>query len=266
MTPSPRPRPSGTLDEIAGLVLGSVLGAIAGLRRGKAVHPDGVVYDATLVVAGAQAAPAEASLLRRPATHHAIVRFSRSVGLPRPIPDLLGMSIRVLDAYGRDRHQDLLLVTSADRPVMHHVFLPATDLQQRPYSSSLPYRAGEELFLVGALPDRGSPRPGGDDEFDRLDAAARTGQLRFGLAVASLGGRFRPVAELRVGRRLPPEVDALRFNPWNTGGGMAPAGWLNGARQRAYAFSQAAWGVTRPSGAALQREADREVDALAHGG
>jgi hypothetical protein len=244
-------------------VLGLVLGAVAGLRRGKAVHPDGVVYDARLVVAGADAAPAQAALLRRPATHRAIVRFSRSVGMPRPIPDLLGMSIRVLDAYGRHEHQDLLLVSSADLPLVHHIFLPATDLQQRPYSSSLPYRAGGELFLVGALPDERSPRPDGGNEFDRLDVAARTGRLRFQVAVASLAGRFHPVAELQVGRRLAPAVDALRFNPWNTGGGMAPAGWLNGARDRAYTFSQAAWGVTRPSGAARQREADRQVDALA---
>ncbi|HSO97804.1 MAG TPA: hypothetical protein VLP43_02925, partial [Solirubrobacteraceae bacterium] len=60
-------------------------------------------------------------------------------------------------------------MSSADRPVLHHVFLPATDVQQRPYTSALPYRAGSELFLVGVLPDRRSPRPGGDNEFERLE-------------------------------------------------------------------------------------------------
>jgi hypothetical protein len=49
-----------------------------------------------------------------------------------------------------------------------------------------------------------------------------TGRLSFDLAVAAVSGRFQPVAELRIGRRLPPELDALRFNPIeNTGGGMA---------------------------------------------
>jgi hypothetical protein len=45
-------------------------------------------------------------------------------------------------------------VTSADYPLLHHIFLLARDVQQRPYTSSLPYRAKDDLFLVGAAPDR----------------------------------------------------------------------------------------------------------------
>src|SRR4051812_37583230 len=110
MGPAASPRFHGVLDEAAGLTIGGVLGAIAAVRRGKAVHPDGVVYGATLDVAGAPAAPSAAALLSQPGEHRAVVRFSRSVGVPRPIPDLLGMSIRVPDAYGPGRHQDLMLV------------------------------------------------------------------------------------------------------------------------------------------------------------
>jgi hypothetical protein len=58
---------------------------------------------------------------------------------------------------------------------------------------------------------------------------------------------------------LPPELDALRFNPWNTGGGLAPAGALNGARDRAYKLSQAAWRRTQRGGALAQDAADREL-------
>ena len=82
----------------------------------------------------------------------AIVRFSRSVGLPRPLPDLL-------------------MVTSVDLPVAHHVFVPAGDVQARAYSSSLPFQAGDERFLVGALPRPESPRPSGEDDARRQDAA-----------------------------------------------------------------------------------------------
>jgi hypothetical protein len=248
-------------SEAIGLPVGAVLAAVAGLRRGKAVHPHGVVYGARLVVEGVPAAPRAATLLAESGEHAAIVRFSRSVGVPRPIPDLLGISIRVPNAYGETRHQDLMLVSSADAPIVHHVFLPATDVQQRPYTSSLPYRAGGERFLIGVLPDRSSPRPDGDTELDRLDAAARTGRLRFDLAVAPLLGRFQPVAKLWIGERLAPELDALRFNPWNTGGGLEPAGTLNGARDRAYKISQAAWGRTQSNGAKLQAAADRLLTA-----
>ena len=134
------------------------------------------------------------------------------------------------------------MVTSVDAPVLHHLFVPATDVQQRVYSSSLPYRAGNATFLVGALPRPQSPRFEGGDELERLAAAAATGALVFDLAVAGVWGRFRPAAELRVGDPLPREADALRFNPWNTGGGLQPSGLLNRLRDYSYPLSQRAWG------------------------
>jgi len=241
----------------AGIPVGAVLALLAAARRGKAVHPHGEVYAARLVVGGVPAAPAAAQLLSTPGEHAALVRFSRSLGLPRPLPDLLGMSIRVLDAYGRGRHQDFLLVSSVDRPVLHHLFVPASDAQQRPYSSSLPYRAGVQRFIVGALPHPDSPRPAGDTELERVRIAAATGRLRFQLAVAAPMGRFAPVAELHVEAPLPSAADALRFLPLKAGGGLEPVGVLNEMRRYAYPMSQWAWGRTRRDGARLQREAER---------
>jgi hypothetical protein len=245
---------------VAGIPVGAVLAILAAARRGKAVHPQGEVYAARLVVDGAPAAPAAALLLATPGEHNALVRFSRSLGLPRPLPDLLGMSIRVFDAYGRGQHQDFLLVSSVDRPVLHHLFLPARDLQQRPYSSSLPYRAGGERFIVGALPHPDSPHPAGETELDRVRTAAATGRLRFQLAVAAPMRRFTPVAELRVEAPLPGAADALRFLPLEAGGGLEPVGVLNEMRRYAYPMSQWAWGRTRRDGARLQREAERLGD------
>jgi hypothetical protein len=231
----------GVAGDASGVAIGLVLAAIAAIRKGKAVHPKGVVHEARLNVTGSEAAPAGAELLSTPAEHRAIIRFSRSLGLPRPLPDLLGISVRVPDAYGPGRHQDMLFVTSADIPIVHHIFLPANDLQQRPYSGSLPYRSGDEKYILGML-------PAGADRFD--------------LAVAAPMGRFRPVAELHVGARLAPELDALRFNPWNTGGGMNPVGVLNAARDKAYKLSQSAWGKARPGARELQRAADRRLAEL----
>jgi hypothetical protein len=83
------------------------------------------------------------------------------------------------------------------------LWLLPVDLQQRPYSSSLPYRAGAQRFIVGALPHPDSPRPAGETELERVRTAAATGRLRFQLAVAAPMGRFTPVAELNVGPPLP---------------------------------------------------------------
>jgi hypothetical protein len=225
------------LSETTSLAAGAAMAALAAARRGKAVHPHGVVHRARLVVEGRPAAPQAARLLADAGEHEAIVRFSRSIGLPRPLPDLLGLSLRVLDAYGPGAHQDFLMVTSIDAPVLHHVFVPAGGVDRRPYSSSLPYEAGGARFLVGALP---------------------TGDAgRFLLAVAPVEGRFEPLAEIRLGERLPGPADALRFNPWNTGGGLRPAGLLNRWRKRAYPMSQAAWAATQEGGRAKQERADR---------
>jgi hypothetical protein len=240
VTPAQRRGATGIAGEAAGLSIGAVLAILAAIRRGKAFHPDGVVHDGRLAIGGAPHAPS-AELLSRPGEHRALVRFSRAVGLPRPIPDLLGLSLRLPDVYGPGRHQDFLLVTSADLPVLHHIFLPSRDLQQRPFTSALPYRAGGDLLLVGALPRVDSTRPAGVDELDRLDAAAASGRLAFDLTVAPMSGR------------------------WNCGGGLRPAGWLNQARDRAYRLSQGAWRRTRPDGAALQDAADRSSTAQSRG-
>ena len=253
-------RPGRIAVDVAGLGVGAVLACLAAARGGKAVHPDGVVHAARLEVHGAAHAPRMSLLLGTAGEHPAVMRFSRSLGVPRPIPDLLGVSLRVPDAYGAGRHQDFMLVSSIDLPVLHHVFVPARDVQQRPYSSSLPYRAGGETFLVGVLPDPGSPRPSGDDEFDRLARAAATGDLRFALAVAPVGGRFRRVATLHVGQRLPPAVDALRFNPFNCGGGLRPTGAINRLRDYAYPLSQSAW-AKRGNGALRQARAEEALGA-----
>lgn len=243
-------RPGRIAVDAAGYGIAAVLAAVAAVRGGKAVHPDGVVYRARLVIDGALGAPRASQLLATPAEHGALMRFSRSLGMPRPIPDLLGVSLRVLDAYGTGAHQDFMLVSSIDRPVLHHVFVPSADTQQRPYSTSLPYSAGDETFIVGVVPDPEAPRPRGDDEFDRLARAAATGRLTFGLATASVGGRFRRVGTLHVGERMPHSVDALRFNPFNSGGGMQPSGVLNRLRDYAYPLSQRAWARRRDGGRA----------------
>jgi hypothetical protein len=97
----------GRVEQVTSTSIAAALGLAAALRRGKAVHPKGVVYSACVVVDGvnedgeSKNVPA-ARLFAEPAEHRAIVRFSRSIGLPEPLPDLLGMSIRVLNVYGRN--------------------------------------------------------------------------------------------------------------------------------------------------------------------
>ena len=243
----PLPEEPGTALATVGRLSGALFRWISRLRGAKAAHPVGYVYEAVLRIDGGAHVPAGAALLAEPAEHPAVVRFSRSLGIPPPLPDLFGIAVRLPDVHGRGLHQDFLMVTSVDAPVLHHIFIPVRDPQRTPYSCSLPYRAGDNRFLVGVQPLPGSPRPAARTVDEKLERAAATGQLRFALSIAPLAGRFAPVGELRVGRRLPEGSNEIRFNPWNTGGGLEPAGALNRLRAYGYPASQAGWAPPPPS-------------------
>jgi hypothetical protein len=191
--------------------------AVSELRGGRSLHPTGRAYEAEVSIPGGDHG---APLLDVPGEHRAVVRLSRGVGLPKPLPDVLGVAVRVLDAHGPRRHQDFLMVTSVDLPVLHHLILPGLlGPYGQSYSSVLPYRIGDRLALFGALPRRPD----------------------FELAVAPVGGRWTPVGRVRLGERLSDEASfQLRYNPWNCGGGIRPTGPFQGIRDPAYRGSQAA--------------------------
>lgn len=189
--------------------------ALSRLRGARIFHPDGVAHAATLAVPGW--AGTGTPLFDQPGEHRCTVRLSRGVGLPRPLPDTLGLAIRVEDAHGPRRHQDFLMNTSIDAPLLHHLILPGVAPGQS-YSSVLVYRVGRRLRLVGAVP---------------------RGRGAFDLALAPLDGRWTPVARLTLGERLPDEIaERIRFNPWHTGGGIRPFGPLQRLRRQAYPGSQ----------------------------
>ena len=196
---------------------GGFFKALSAARGKRVFHPRGRVFEATFTpyVRSARSGVAILDGGERPA----LVRCSRALGLPESLPDILGFAIRFPDAYGTGEHQDLLCVTSVDAPVGHHLLVPTKGFLTRPYSTLLAYRLPEGTRLFGVLPVR-----------------AET----FELALAPLSGRFDGVGTIRLGEQVPPaEGERLRFNPWNSGGGIRPTGPLMGVRDAAYKGSQA---------------------------
>jgi hypothetical protein len=203
-------------------------GALSRLRGARIFHPEGVGDAGTLRVGRSHAEYPGVPFLEHAGEYPALFRLSRGVGLPRPLPDILGLAVRLTDVHGPGRHQDFLLVSSVDLPVLHHLLLPTRrGFLGQSFSSVLAYRVAGRLRLVGAQP------------------MAR-GELRYSLALAPLLGRWTAVGDLVLGERLPDEdTERLAFNPWNTGAAMRPTGPFMGVRRAAYRGSQANRGLRR---------------------
>ena len=212
--------------------------ALSALRGSRIFHPKGAAYAGSFVPGGHDGRTG-VGLFDEPATHRAILRLSRATGLPEGVPDVLGLAVRLCDAHGPGRHQDFLLVTSANVPILHHWLLPAVNgFPGQTYSSLSTYSIGGRTRLVGAVPVAAARRRG-RGSLPEVAELARSGTLAFDLALASLLGRWRPVGRLQVEEELPQSLsDDIRYSPWHTGGGIVPNGPLQGIRRAAYRGSQ----------------------------
>lgn len=202
------------------------------IRRKRIFHPNGVGFAGSLTPAhtddlGPAALQSESE---------AVVRLSRSLGLPEWLPDPCGLALRIPDAYGPGRHQDLLLVSSSRAPVARHAISPARGFLDRPYSTLLPYRLRGRLIVIGAQRSGSGGRGPKLAELRGRDV----GGLSFDLTVAHPGGAWRKVARLSLEKRLgDAETERLDLDPTNTGGDLELAGFLNRLRGPSYRASQA---------------------------
>jgi len=210
------------------------------LRGARIFHPEGFLCDGEWAIErGSPIAPG-AEALRAGARHRVLARVSRGAGLPDTLPDFYAVAVRLVDAYGPGAHQDLLINASSGLPVLHHLFLPAPRWYAQTYSTCLPYRAGAGLFVLGLLP----PAERGPGPSQGAMRAAVAAGVAFGIALAPPFGRFSRVGTLRL-HSPHPEGDDTPYDPWNTGGGLEPATWLNRLRREAYAQSRRGRGVKR---------------------
>jgi hypothetical protein len=208
------------------------LGAIARARRGKPMHPRGAVFEAVLDRRG-PAADWGVPWLDATATDRAVVRLSRGAGLPAPLPDLLGLAIRLTAG---ERPVDLLLTTTGRSRFGRLVPVPRRDTAAV-YSSIMAYRSDAGYVRIAALPedDRVPSEPA------PLADRVRDADLRFTLAAARGPGPWQPFARLTITAPVPsldPDVrfDAVQHPP----PGLVPDGPMARFRAPAYATARAA--------------------------
>jgi hypothetical protein len=200
--------------------------ALSRVRRARVFHPRGAAYEA--VWRPAAGSPLNTLAVGADDERQAVVRFSRGVGLPPPAPDVLGVAIKVLDAHGPGHDQDLLLASVGSGPLGSRMLRPARSFSATSFSSLLPYNvSGTRTPVIAAV--HGEPLTSVEKVDERPDVRIEVSLERSGQALASV---------TLTGLLCASVARDLRFDPWNTGGSMQPAGTLNRIRRPVYEASQ----------------------------
>lgn len=226
------------LAQLAGRLVAVPFGAVAGWRGGKPLHPRGVVLDAVLERHGVRP-PVGVPWLDAVATGEVVLRMSRGAGLPAPLPDVLGLAIRMTADDGT--LVDLLLSTTGRGPITRLIPVPRRDAAAT-YSSIMAYRSAAGPVRIAALPD--APALPSDPEPVAREAAE--GVVAFRLAAAVGAGEWRTFARLRATGAHRPLDPVFRFDAVrNTPPGLAATGPMARFREPAYATARQ---VGRPPG------------------
>ncbi len=235
----------------AGLILATLAGRTLGVvfylagalrtRHRKALHPQGGVRSGVVERHGCRARTGVA-WIDEPGNDRVTARLSRATGLPRLLPDVLGLALRVPREDGG--HGDLLLSTTGTSALGRFVIRPARH-PATPYASLMPYRSASGPLLLAAFP------------------LAADG-TRFALACSGLRGAWLPFGVLEVQSNWDDAPDApLTFDPVvNRLPGLESYGWVAQLRRFSYAGSRRA----RGAGLEGSRSGPTSVPAASGGG
>ncbi|CAL9645729.1 phosphodiesterase [Streptomyces sp. enrichment culture] len=218
---------------------------LARLRGAPALHPDGLMCTAEVEVAeggGHWGVP----WLDAPGRYAATARLSRAAGLPRRLPDGLGLAVRVDGADAPGRVLDLLLTSSGRGRMGRHLPLPRADALGGPYSSLVPYRVGGRPSVLAAFPRRTHQAPVHGDPAS-LRRALDAGPLVFDLRAEQPDRSWRTFAVLTVRTALPlPPSQSADFDIYaHDARKFTPGPALAVARRAAYRGSRAGRGSRR---------------------
>lgn len=195
-----------------GQILRAATGIIAARPAAKPLHPRGSVVRGTLHRFGAEDRTG-AAWLDQAGDDQVLVRQSRAVGLPSPVPDIFGLAVRVPTEGGR--HGDLLFASTGLGRLTRFTLTPARSPYVRPLTTLLPYRApAGPVLLAAVFPD----------------------ETTIALAWATRSGNWHPFAELVLHQDPVDEADMpLSFDPVrNALPGLETYDWIRRLREPAY--------------------------------
>ena len=199
-----------------GQMLGAATRMIAARPATKPLHPRGFVVQGTLHRVGTQGLTG-AGWLDHAGEDLVLVRQSRAIGLPPPVPDIHGLAIRVPTEGGR--HGDLLFASTGLGRLTRFTLTAARSPYRRPMTTLLPYRTP-----VGAV----------------LLSAVFRDESRVELAWATRSGRWHPFADLSLPTDPSDHADMpVSFDPVrNVLPGLEPYDWVRQLREPSYATAR----------------------------
>lgn len=256
---------AGQGSELAGRGFAAVFKAIKALRPDRPIHPRGISLVGELTRHGLQDGPASGvsdgspaggapggmphvrsgiSWLDVPGTDQVRARFSRSVGLPDALPDILGLALRISTGPGT---ADVLFATTGWGFPARFLLLPRLDVGAARFTTLMPYRGADGPVLLGlrtlSLPRRATGRAetGGD-----FRDALTEGRWTLALSFATPAGRWVHAGTLTL--RADPDQDdtPARFDPLQHPlPGAGTYAWARRLREDSYRTARLP-GVLRP--------------------
>jgi hypothetical protein len=206
------------VSSAAGSVIGGVTRIGGALRPvAKPLHPKGTLRHARLHRHGVEP-PVGVPFLDLVATDDVLVRESRAIGLPRPLPDVHGLALRVPNPDGTVG--DLLFSTTGRGRLTRFVLMPTRRTYGRPLTTLLPYQTVAGPVLLGVH-------------------QVAAGRLEVAFAVGN--GPWRSFGELVLSERESDEdvsFDAVR----NTLPGLEQYAWVRRLREPSYAAARSSRG------------------------
>ncbi len=224
------------VTEAAGRAFAGMFRLLKLARPDRPIHPEGIGLAGHLTRTGSTGATSGLEWLDTPGVDSVTARFSRSVGLPQQLPDILGLALRVTPFP--DGITDVLFASTGWRLPGRFLLLPKLDVASATFTTLMPYRGSKGPVLLGL---RTSELPAGP-------LGAREWVLH--LYWAKPTGPWRECGELRLQAEPEPADTPLRFNPLeNQPPGAQTYAWTRRLREHSYRAAQ------RPVPAAAARSA-----------
>ncbi|MFG6504072.1 hypothetical protein [Microbacterium sp. P05] len=221
------------LAGVAGRALRALFAALLLVRRPRPIHARGRMLRGELVWLGT---PVRSGIQwidePAPGPVELTARLSRSIGLPAPLPDVIGLALR-LEADGRPA--DIELASTGFGPATRFALLAHRSPSSARLGTLLPYRSDLGPLLLCAR-TVSEPLPSGGSA---LDEALRRAPWRLRLSFAHGRGLWHPFADLSLALVDPQPIDDLRFDAVRRAlPGAGTYAWVRALRQPSYHLAQ----------------------------